>query len=127
MIDTRIILSAIWVAVALIYLEGDVFRMFSGDFIPGKSKMIPEAKTSTKTQLMWVGLSAFMSIPIIMVIATLTLDPQMSRIANIGLAGFFALFNLVGLPTYPGWYDRFMLVISIGFNLLTIWYAWNWI
>jgi len=30
--DTKIILSVTWVAVTLIYLYGDVFRICSGDF-----------------------------------------------------------------------------------------------
>lgn len=123
MVDTRIILSAIWVAVALIYLEGDVFRIFSGDFAPGKSKSLPQAQSSKKNQLLWVGISVLMCLPIVMVIASLTLEPTYSRVANIGLSAFFCIFNLSSLRTYPGWYDRFMLLVSMGFNLLTIWYA----
>ena len=41
-------------------------------------------------------------------------------------AAFFFLFNLVGLPTYPSLYDKFLLAVSLGFNVVTIWYAWNW-
>jgi hypothetical protein len=53
--------------------------------------------------------------------------PQgVSRWANIIVAGFFILFNLVGLPTYPSLYDKFLLVVSMVFNGVTIWYAWHW-
>jgi hypothetical protein len=48
-----------------------------------------------------------------------------SRWANIIVAGFFILFNLVGLPTYS-LYDKFLLVVSMGFNGMTIRYAWHW-
>jgi len=27
--------------------------------------------------------------------------------------------------TYPSMYDRFLLVVSMGFNVVTVWYAWN--
>jgi len=30
------------------------------------------------------------------------------------------------LPTYPSLYDKFLLVVSMVFNGVTIWYAWNW-
>jgi hypothetical protein len=50
-----------------------------------------------------------------------------SRWTNIIAAGFFILFNLVGLPTYPSLYDKFLLVVSMVFNGVTIWYAWNWV
>jgi len=32
---------------------------------------------------------------------------------------FFFLFNLVGLPTYPSLYDKFLLAVSMGFNLVS--------
>ena len=36
MVDTRIILSGLWVATMLTYLLGDVLRIFAGDFEAGK-------------------------------------------------------------------------------------------
>jgi hypothetical protein len=39
----------------------------------------------------------------------------------------FFLFNLVGLPTYPSAYDKFLLAVSLVFNALTVWYAWKWV
>ena len=37
------------------------------------------------------------------------------------------LFNLVGLPTYPGLYDKFLIAVGLIFNAVTIWYAWKWV
>jgi len=117
--DTKIILSATWVVVTLIYLYGDVLRICSGDF----------AKSMASTnfnQSVWLGLAVLMLIPILMVFLTLVLPQSVSRWANIIVAGFFFLFNLVGLPTYPSLYDKFLVVAGLGFNIVTIWYAWNW-
>ncbi len=50
----------------------------------------------------------------------------MSRWANIIVAVFFFLFNLVGLPTYPSFYGKFLLAASLVFNRITVWYAWKW-
>ncbi len=36
MVDTRIVLSGLWIALMLTYLLGDVLRIFAGDFEPGK-------------------------------------------------------------------------------------------
>ncbi len=109
-----------WVALMLIYLLGDVLRIFSGDFKAG------EIMGSPVTQTMWLGIAALMVIPIVMIILTMTLGQPANRWLNIIVAIFFFLFNLVGLPTYPGWYDRFLLVVSLGFNVMTVWYAWKW-
>lgn len=36
MVDVRIILSGLWVALMLTYLLGDVLRIFAGDAVPGE-------------------------------------------------------------------------------------------
>jgi hypothetical protein len=123
MVDVRIILSAIWVCLMLTYLLGDVLRIFSGDFKAGELA----GKPFNPTQGMWVGIAALMLIPILMVLLTLILPQPVSRWANIIVAAFFFIFNLIGLPTYPSAYDKFLIVVGLVFNLVTIWYAWNWV
>ena len=118
--NTKVTLSIIWIAVMLTYLLGDVLRIFTGDMIPGE---IEGVKIS---QGMALGIAALMVIPILMVVLSLVLPHNINRWVNIIVAGFWFLFNLVGLPTYPGHYDKFLLAVSIVFNAITIWYAWTW-
>ncbi len=120
-VDTRIILFGLWIALMLIYLLGDVMRIFKGDFTSGEIAGVPI------TQVMMFGISVLMVIPILMVFLTLVLDMPINRWANIIVAAGFFIFNLIGLPTYPGTYDKFLLIVSMGFNVLTVWYAWNWV
>ena len=121
MVDTRIILSTLWVALMLTYLLGDVLRIFSGDFKAG------EIGGMQITQAMGLGIAVLMVIPIVMAILSITLAQPVNRWANIIIAFFFFVFNLIGLPTYPSAYDKFLIVVSLVFNLLTVWYAWNWV
>lgn len=118
--DMQIQLSGLWVALMLTYLLGDVLRIFSGDFKPG------EIGGQKVGQAVWLGIAILMVIPIVMVFLTLTLEDSANRWANIIVAGFFFVFNLFGLPTYPSAYDRFLIVVGLVFNVLTIWYAWGW-
>lgn len=118
MLDTRITLSATWVVVTLIYLYGDVLRISSGDMARSLADM-------EFNQFVWLGIAILMLTPIVMVFLALALPQRASRWANIIIAGFFLLFNLVGLPTYA-LYDQFLLVASMVFNGVTIWYAWRW-
>jgi hypothetical protein len=118
--DTKRILSATWVVVTLIYLYGDVLRIYySGD----KAKALAGMNLN---QFVWLGIAVLMLTPILMVFLTLVLPQPASRWANIIVAAFFFLFNLVGLPTYPPLFDKFLLAVSLGFNVVTIWYAYNW-
>jgi hypothetical protein len=123
MIDTRIILSAIWIALMLTYLLGDVLRIFSGDFKAGEMG----GKPFKMTQGMWLGIAVVMLIPIVMILLSLVLPQPANRWANIGVAGFFFVFNIIGLPTYPSAFDKFLIVVGLVFNALTVWVAWNWI
>jgi hypothetical protein len=120
MVAMPIKLSAIWVALILNYLLGDVLRMYSGDVLPGKMGGVHF------TQGMWMGIAVLMLTPILMVVLTLILPQPVNRWVNIIVAGFFFLFNLVGLPTYPSTYDKFLIAVGLGFNLLTIGFAWKW-
>jgi hypothetical protein len=118
--DTKIMLSVTWVVATFIYLYDDVLRICSGDL--AKSSMA----SMNLNQFVWLGIAVLMLTPILMVFLTLVLPQSVSRWANIIVAAFFFLFTLVGLPTYPSLYDKFLLVVSMGFNGVTIWYAWNW-
>jgi hypothetical protein len=118
--DVRIILSGLWIALMLCFLLGDVLRIFAGDFVPGEI----EGKPLTKPMVLLMAV--IMVIPIIMVLLTLVLDYSVSRWANIIVAVFFFVFNLASIRGYAI-YDKFLLILSLGFNALTVFYAWNWI
>ena len=121
MVDTRIVLSGMWVALMLTYLLGDVLRIFAGDFKPG------EIMGTQPSQLVWLGIAVFMLIPIVMVVLTLTLRYPAIRWVSIVAAIALFVFNLVGLPTYPSAYDKFLIIVGLVFNALTVWYAWKWV
>ena len=118
--DVKIKLSALWIALMLTYLLGDVLRIFSGDFKPG------EIGGKQITQGMYFGIAIFMLIPIVMVFLSVTLNNPMNRWLNIIIAIVFFVFNLIGLPTYPSAYDKFLIIVGLMFNALTVWYAWKW-
>jgi hypothetical protein len=122
--DVQIKLSALWVALMLTYLLGDVLRIFSGDFKAGE---MGHKGGMVLTQNMLLGIAILMVIPIVMVFLSLTLNYPVNRWANIAVAIFFFVFNLIGLPSYPSMYDKFLIVVGLVFNVLTVWYAWNWV
>ena len=119
--DVRVTLSIIWIAVMLTYLLGDVLRIITGDVILG------EIMGAKFTQGMGLGIAALMVTPILMVVLSLVLPHNINRWANIIVAVLWFIFNLAGLRGYPGHYDRFLLAVSMVFNMVTVWYAWKWV
>jgi hypothetical protein len=104
----------------LTYLLGDVFRMFSGDF-----DTMGGMKDVTRT--MWIAIAVFMAIPIVMLYLSLSLNYSVNRWTNIIAAIFFIVMNLSSLNTYPSTWDKLLLILSMGFNVLTVWHAWKWV
>jgi putative exporter of polyketide antibiotics len=119
--EVRIILSGLWVALMLTYLLGDVLRIFSGDFTAG------EMMGMQASGLMFLAAAVLMLIPIVMVVLSLILKYPAIRWVTIVAAVFLFLFNLVGLPTYPSAYDKFLIAVGLVFNVVTVWYAWKWV
>ncbi len=118
--EIQIKLAALWVMLMLTYLLGDVLRIYSGDF----QKM--QMGVMKFTQGMWMIGAVVMLIPIVMIFLSLTLPQPVSRWVNIGAAVFMFLFNIVGLPIYPSLYDKFLIVVGLVFNVMTVFYAWGW-
>ena len=123
MVDVRIILAALWVALMFLYQQGDVQRLYSGDFVPGDT----ELGKLMSPELLWLVSAITMTIPVVMIILSLTLNYPVNRWANIIVAILFFVYTLIGLPKYPSAYDKFLLTVSLGVNALTIWYAWKWV
>jgi CDP-diglyceride synthetase len=118
-VDVRIILSGLWVALMLTYLLGDVLRIFAGDAVPGEMAGVKA------TQGMFLGAAVIMLVPIAMVVLSLTLPYPAIRWVSIIVAAVAVVFNLLGLP-YEGMYDNFLIAVGFVFNGLIIWYAWTW-
>ena len=118
--DVKIKLSALWTALMLTYLLGDVLRIFSGDFTAG------ELGGLQISQELMLGMAALLVIPAVMIFLSVTLKHSVNRWVNIIFAIFFFGFNLIGLPTYASAYDQFLIIVGLIFNIMTVWYAWRW-
>ncbi len=115
----RIHLSALWIALMLTNLFGDVLRLMTGDV----ARM---GETNNFTQVHWLSVAILMSIQIFMVYLSLVLSQPVNRWANIIVAGLFFALTALSIHTYPSMYDRYLLGVGLIFNVLTIWTAWNW-
>ena len=116
--DIQVIYSVLWIALMLIYLLGDVVRIFAGDFEAGEME---GSKVSSKMYLLAAGM---MVIPIIMVVLNIFFISGVMKWTNIVVSGFFLLFNIAGLKGYKI-YDQFLLVISFVVNIIIIYIAFT--
>ncbi|WP_309707913.1 hypothetical protein, partial [Pseudolysinimonas sp.] len=103
---TRIVLAACWVSLMLIYLLGDVLRIFAGHFTPGRMAGREAAGW------MWTVAALVMLLPIVMILVSLLVPATPLVWITVIVAAFLVLFNLVGLP-YEGFYDNMLIVVGI--------------
>uniref|UniRef100_UPI00286C7D59 hypothetical protein n=1 Tax=Pseudolysinimonas sp. TaxID=2680009 RepID=UPI00286C7D59 len=103
----------------LIYLLGDVLRIFAGHFTPGRMAGREAAGW------MWTVAALVMLLPIVMILVSLLVPATPLVWITVIVAAFLVLFNLVGLP-YEGFYDNMLIVVGIVVNGITIWQALAW-
>ena len=118
-VDVRLILAALWTALMLVYLLGDVMRIFAGDFEAG------QMQGQVVGQGIWLAAAGLMLVPISMIVLSLMLPYPAIRWVSLVASAFLVVFNLVGLP-YPGLYDNVLIVVSFAVNGRIIWQAWRW-
>lgn len=120
----RIKLSALWVCRMLVGFLGDVL----GFMEPGALEQFNTGEVGgmVLSSELLLAAAVIMFLPILMVLLSLTLRYKASRWANILLALFLFVFDLMGLPTYTGLHRQFLIAAGMGFNALTVWYAWQW-
>ncbi|MFF2387503.1 hypothetical protein [Agromyces sp. NPDC058104] len=116
---TRVILAGGWISLMLVYLLGDVLRIFSGDAEPGK--IADKAAASW----MWLLAALIMLVPIVMITVSLMVPATPLKWITVIVSAALVVFNLSGLP-YKGLYDNVLIIVSFCFNALVIWVALAW-
>ena len=117
---TRLVLAFAWVALMLIYLLGDVLRVFAGHAEPG------EIDGKPAKPWMWTLAACIQLVPIAMIFVTMLTPAAPLVWITIVVSALSAVFNLSSLP-YKGTYDNMLIVVSIGVNAFIIWQAVAWL
>ncbi len=121
-IPVRIKLSALWTAVMLCYIYGDIFSLFE----PGTVRDIAAGNTGfLGTQGGLLASSLLMAVPSVMVALSLVLAPILSRYANAVLGIVYTLVILATLPHAWAFYIFFGIVEAV-LTLSIAWLAWRW-
>ena len=123
--DVKIKLSALWVAVVLSYLYGDLLTFYEQGFI---EEVIARrgAGGMLITQEGLLGIAIFLVIPIVMVFLSVTLKDKVNRWANIILGIVYVSASLISLPLSTYAYYIFLGIVEAVFAALIVWYAYKW-
>ena len=114
-INVKMKLSALWVALMLLYIYADHFSLFRTgqieEMIKGRMGPFPVTQGSLLTA------SILMMIPAVMVFLSLTLKPKVNRWANIILGVLYTFVNISNLIGETWVYYIFFGVVEIVLTL----------
>jgi hypothetical protein len=121
-VPVRFKLSAIWTAVMLCYIYGDIFSLFK----PGTVRDIAAGNTGfLGTQGGLFASSLLMAVPSVMVALSILLAPNISRYANIALGILYTAVILATLPHTWAFYI-FLGIVEAVLTISIAWIAWRW-
>jgi hypothetical protein len=124
-VNVKMKLSALWVALMLIYIYADILSNFK----PGAIEKIMDGFMGPfpVTQGGLLSASILMIIPAVMVFLSLALKSKVNRWANIILGGLYTLVNIGNLIGETSWFFYMsFVVVEITLTLLIVGYAWKW-
>jgi hypothetical protein len=123
-INVKMSLSALWVALMLLYIYADIFKLF----VPGEiEKMISGRQGPLPTtQGSLLTASVLMIIPAVMVFLCLTLRPRVNRWANIILGVLYTLVNISNLIGETWAFYLIFGIVEIVLTFLIVGQAWKW-
>ena len=123
-VSVKMKLSALWVAMMLLYIYADILSLFR----PGQIEEMIEGRMGPfpVTQVSLLVASILMIIPAVMVFLSLTLKPNLNRWANISLGVLYTVVNISNLIGETWAYYISFGIVEIVLTLLIVWYAWKW-
>ncbi len=122
-IDTRLRISALWIAVLFIFAYVDLFSLYRPDFRADIEAGTISAFDINQTFLFFTTL--YIIIPSLMVYLTLIMRPPINRVVNIVVA---AAYGLTIIGSAVGEWNYFILgsVVEAILLILVIYHAWTW-
>ncbi len=116
----RVQLSISWVALMLVYLLGDVLRLYE----KGQAAGFIDGKPMTQTHLMMAAL--MMLIPILLALGMVFLPQGLAKWFGIVASLILFIINIIGVAGYSSLFDPFLICLSLALNVFTLVWSWLW-
>ena len=121
-IDTRVVLSTLWIVVMINMLKADILSLF----IPGATEEVARTAASTGISIPGLMLAGAVmgNLAIAMIILSRVLKYSFNRWANILVAVVIVAYIWGGGVSYPHYV--FIAAVETIYLLLIVWFAWKW-
>ncbi|MFO7583933.1 MAG: DUF6326 family protein [Anaerolineales bacterium] len=118
--DTRVLLSTLWIVVMINMLKADILSLY----IPGALDELVKFAGETPISQLMLGGAIMMEISILMIVLSRVLAYRLNRWANIVTSILTIVFVIGGGSSYPHYI--FIATVEVICLLLILWNAWKW-
>ena len=125
-IDVKLVLSALWIAMLIVFAYVDIFGFLRADILRAALDGKMAATGITVDQMILVFTTVYILIPTLMVFLALVLRPRVNRIVNIVVALFYAV-SIIALCIGEGWvYYLLGSAVEVVLLVAIVRTAWTW-
>jgi len=125
-VDVKIVLSALWIAMLIVFAYVDIFGFLRTDVLRAALDGKVAATGITIDQMFLVFTTVYVLIPTLMVILSLVLRPRVNRIVNIVVALVYAV-SIIASCIGEGWvYYLLGSAFEVVLLVAIVRTAWTW-
>ncbi|MHB8890761.1 MAG: DUF6326 family protein [Candidatus Limnocylindrales bacterium] len=125
-IDLKLVLSALWIAMLIVFAYGDIFGLFRADILRAALDGKVATMGITIDQVFLVFTDIYILIPTLMVVLSLVLRPRLNRIVNIVVALIYAV-SIIASGIGETWvYYLLGSAVEVVLLIAIVCTAWTW-
>jgi hypothetical protein len=125
-IDVKLVLSALWIAMLIVFAYVDIFGFLRADVLRAALDGKMATTGITVDQMFLVFTDVYILIPTLMVFLSLVLRPRVNRIVNIVVALFYAV-SIIAACIGETWAYYFLgSAVEVVLLVAIVRTAWTW-
>jgi hypothetical protein len=125
-IDVKLVLSALWIAMLIVFAYGDIFGLFRADVLRAALDGRMAATGLAVDQVFLALTDVYILIPTLMVVLTLVLRARVNRVVNIVVALVYAV-SIIASCVGETWVYYFLgSAVEVVLLIAIVRTAWRW-
>jgi len=125
-IDVKLVLSALWIAMLIVFAYVDIFGFFRADILEAALDGKVATMGITIDQMFLAFTTVYILIPTLMVVLSLVLRPRVNRIVNIVVALIYAV-SIIAACIGETWAYYFLgSAVEVVLLIAIVRTAWTW-
>jgi len=125
-VDVKLVLSALWIAMLIVFAYVDIFGFFRADILRAALDGKVATTGITVDQVFLAFTTVYILVPTLMVVLSLVLRPRVNRIVNIVVALVYAVSIIASCIGETWVYYLLGSAVEVAFLVAIVRTAWTW-